>query len=64
MTIQLELIAGTLCKVVPKGLNLLLNRELVKRFQRSSGWVVVGKDPIRHTKNSNGYNGMERRKAA
>ncbi len=50
MTIQVELIDGTFCRVVPKGLNLLLNRELVKRFRRSSGWAVVGKDPIRYTK--------------
>ena len=64
MTIQVELIDGTLCRVVPKGLNLLLNRELVKRFKRSSGWAVVGRDPIRYNKNSNSYKGTERRKAA
>jgi hypothetical protein len=64
MTIQVELIDGTLCRVVPKGLNLLLNRELVKRFKRSSGWAVVGRDPIRYSEKVNGYNGMERRKAA
>ena len=64
MTIQVELIDGTLCRVVPKGLNLLLNRELVKRFKRSSGWAVVGRDPIRYTGKVNGYKGMERRKAA
>lgn len=64
MTIQVELIDGTLCRVVPKGLNLLLNRELVKRFKRSSGWAVVGQDPIRFTENGNGYKGTERRKAA
>ena len=64
MTIQVELNDGTLCRVVPKGLNLLLNRELVKRFKRSSGWAVVGRDPIRYTGKVNGYKGMERRKAA
>ncbi len=64
MTIQVELIDGTLCRVVPKGLNLLLNRELVKRFRRSSGWAVVGRDPIRFTAEGNGYKGMDRRKAA
>ncbi len=63
MTIQVELIDGTLCRVVPKGLNLLLNRELVKRFKRSSGWAVVGQDPIRFTEKGNGYKGMERRKS-
>ena len=64
MTIQVELVDGALCRVVPKGLNLLLNRELVKRFKRSSGWAVVGKDPIRHTGSNGGYTGMERRKTA
>ena len=64
MTIQVELTDGTLCRVVPKGLNLLLNRGLVKRFKRSSGWAVVGRDPIRYTGKVNGYKGMERRKVA
>ncbi len=61
MTIQVELIDGTICRVVPKGLNLLLNRELVKRFRRSSGWAVIGKDPIRYPNNKREYNGLERR---
>ena len=64
MTIQVELIDGTYCRVVPKGLNLLLNRELVKRFRRSSGWAVVGRDPIRYSKNQASYDGPERRNAA
>ncbi len=64
MTIQVELIDGAVCRVVPKGLNLLLNRELVKRFRRTSGWAVVGKDPIRYPDNKVGYSGPERRIAA
>ena len=64
MTIQVELIDGTLCRVVPKGLNLLLNRGLVKRFKRSSGWAVVGRDLIRYAEKVNSYRGIERRKAA
>jgi hypothetical protein len=64
MTIQVELIDGTLCRVVPKGLNLLLGRELVKRFRRTSGWAVVGKDPIRYPDKMVSYIGPERRKAA
>ena len=63
MTIQVELIDGTLCRVVPKGLDLLLNRDLVKRFCRSSGWAVVGKDPIRYTRKPGEYHGPERRQA-
>jgi len=64
MTIQVELIDGTLCRVVPKGLDLLLNCSQVKRFRRSSGWAVVGKDPIRYTGKNNHYEGRERRTAA
>jgi hypothetical protein len=64
MTIQVELIDGTFCRVVPKGLNLLLSRELVKRFKRSSGWAIIGQDPIRYIGQDCNYKGMERRKAA
>ena len=64
MTIRVELVDGTFCRVVPKGLNLLLNRDLVKRFKRSSGWAVVGKDPIRYTGSKGDYTGMERRNVA
>ena len=61
MTIQVELIDGTYCRVVPKGLDLLLNRELVKRFRRTTGWAVVGRDPIRYKKTHTVYEGPERR---
>jgi hypothetical protein len=64
MTIQVELIDGTLCRVVPKGLNLLLGRELVKRFRRTSGWAIVGKDPNRYPDKEVIYSGPERRIAA
>lgn len=63
MTIQVELVDGTLCRVVPKGLDLLLNRELVKRFRRSCGWAVVGSDPVRYNRQKSTYNGPERRLA-
>ena len=63
MTIQVELMDGTFCRVVPKGLDLLLRRELVKRFRRSSGWAVVGKDPIRYPDRRVSYSGPERRMA-
>lgn len=64
MTIQVELTDGTLCRVVPKGLDLLLNRQLVKRFLRSNGWAVVGVDPVRYPAAGMSYNGPERRHAA
>ncbi len=64
MTIKVEMIDGTICRVVPKGLNLLLGRELVKRFRRTSGWAVVGKDPVRYPDKKISYSGPERRIAA
>lgn len=64
MTIQVELIDGTYCRVVAKGLELLLSRELVKRFRRSSGWAVIGVDPLRAAKKSSAYYGPERRQPA
>ena len=64
MTIQVEMIDGTICRVVPRGLDLLLSRELVKRFRRSSGWAVVGEDQIRYPDKMVEYRGPERRIAA
>jgi hypothetical protein len=63
MTIQVELVDGTFCRVVPKGLDFLLNREMVKRFRRTSGWAVVGKDPIRYPDKKQIYSGPDRRRA-
>ena len=63
MTIQVELIDGTYCRVVPKGLDLLLSKDLVKRFRRADGWAVIGVDPIRTSRKQNIYTGPERRKA-
>jgi len=62
MTIQVELIDGTYCRVVPKGLDLLLSRAIVKRFRRSSGWAVIGVDPIRGSQKRTDYGGPNRRK--
>lgn len=61
MTIQLELTDGTICRVVPKGLDFLLSQHQVRRFRRQSGWVVVGHDPIRSVSASSEYHGPERR---
>lgn len=61
MTIQVELIDGCCVRVVPRGLDLLLERSLVRRFQRGSGWAVVGVDPIRAAPSEFDFNGAERR---
>lgn len=41
-------------------LDSLIEAGVVARFLRSSGWVIVGVDPIRTNSNSN-YKGIERR---
>jgi len=61
MTIQVELIDGAICRVAPRGLDLLLGHCRVKRFRRTSGWVVVGSDPIRTKPAGPAYRGPERR---
>ena len=38
-----------------KQLDLFLELKLVKEFERSSGWVVVGVDPIRKTKRNSTF---------
>lgn len=61
MIIQVELIDGCNVRVVPRGLDLLLERKLVRRFLRESGWAIVGVDPLRNGSSGNGYAGPERR---
>ncbi len=43
-------------------LGLLLEDNSISSFERNSGWVVVGRDPIRASGGSN-YQGRERRAA-
>lgn len=62
MTIQVELIDGSCVRVVPRGLDLLLERNLVRRFLRRSGWATVGVDPVRVSSQTNAYAGTERRR--
>jgi hypothetical protein len=59
--IRVELIDGDYVRVSPKGLDLLLRNGRVRRFLRSSGWVVVGVDLIRDTARAVIYDGPERR---
>lgn len=47
--------------VVKQGtLDQLLDNNRVASFKRSSGWAVVGRDPLRGT-GEYGYNGPDRR---
>ena len=49
--------------LVPSGkLDELIVMSEIEQFERSSGWVVLGRDPIRSAIRG-AYNGPERRKA-
>lgn len=45
--IKVELNDGTICRMAPKALTIFLGQGKVARFERSGGWAVVGKDPLR-----------------
>ena len=62
--IKVEMKDGTLCRMVPRALDMFLVRDGVSRFRRSDGWVVVGVDPLRNPKKRYAYDGVERRLAA
>ena len=62
MNIKVELNDGEMVAVSRKGLDRLLEHCLVRRFQRNSGWAVVGIHPVRVSQSDNDYyNGRERR---
>jgi hypothetical protein len=42
----------------------LLKHGQIRRFLRTSGWAVVGQDPIRSSSHNTSYQGFERRLAA
>ena len=60
MMIRVFYTDGTFDMVKPKMLDYLLDKKKIKRFKRSNGWAVVGKDAIR-SGSSNSYWGEERR---
>jgi hypothetical protein len=53
---------GRFDMVKPSLLEKLLKEEAVTSFKRSSGWTVVGRDPIR-SEDKIDYGGVERRVA-
>ena len=60
MMIRVFYTDGTFDMVKPKMLDYLLEKNQIKRFKRSTGWAVVGRDTIR-SRSANGYSGVERR---
>jgi len=62
MFIEVELYDGDISIVSPEGLDRLIEHNLAKRFRRSTGWAIVGTDPVRSTiRRFNDYDGCERR---
>ena len=62
--IKVELKDGAICRMAPKALDVFLARDKVTRFERSDGWAVVCRDPLRDMKNRDKHSGFDRRIAA
>ena len=60
MTIRVMYNDGRFDIVKHTSLGLLLEKNCLSRFKRSSEWVVVGRDPVRGSGGKN-YHGSERR---
>jgi len=61
MLIQVKYHNGHKDAVTPKWLDRMIAARKIKAFRRSSGWVILGVDPVR-TKKSDNYQGTERRR--
>ena len=59
--IRVELKDGAICRMAQKAFNLFLAQNRIVKFERSDGWVVVGKDPLRNPTKQYDHNGPERR---
>ena len=56
-----ELADGNLCKMSRQELNTALDNGHIVRFQRSDGWVKVGRDLLRKMHRKSAYIGVERK---
>ena len=62
MMIRVMYSDGRFDMVKPSLLEKLIREEAVTSFKRSSGWAVVGRDPVR-SGDTTDYDGTERRLA-
>ena len=62
MMIRVMYSDGRFDLVKPVTLDLLLRQDALASFKRSSGWAVVGRDPLRGS-GGDAYRGPERRTA-
>ena len=61
MLIQVKWTNGSYDYIKDFMLDCLLEAGVVDSFQRSSGWVKIGVDPVRSCTHNGRYNGPERR---
>lgn len=61
MLIRVRYKDGRIALVPSSGLDELIVMSAIEQFERSAGWVKVGKDPIRSTLRG-AYAGIDRRK--
>ncbi len=61
MLVRVRYKDGRIALIPSNGLDELIIMSEIEQFERSAGWVTVGKDPIRSTLRGN-YAGIERRK--
>ena len=59
--INVELKDGTICQVAIEALDVLLEHNKVSKFERSGGWAIVGRDPLRRKERGTVYSIPERR---
>ncbi|MCF6266180.1 MAG: hypothetical protein L3J57_06505 [Desulfuromusa sp.] len=61
MLIRVRYLDGRIDLIPSMRLEELIVMSEIEQFERSAGWVTVGKDPVRSTLRGQ-YNGPERRK--
>lgn len=59
--ITVELKDGTVCQVALEALDVLLIHNKISKFERSWGWAIVGRDPLRSKESGTVYSIPERR---
>ncbi len=59
--IRVEMSDGSICRMAKKAFNMFLTQGKILKFERSDGWVTIGKDMLRDMNPGNNYSGAERR---
>ena len=62
--IRVEMADGSICRMARKAFDLFLAQGKILKFERSDGWVTIGKDMLRGMAKSSSYEGPERRSSS